>query len=1032
MSNIIEVKFVTIKKSTRSEQKYQITYTNKKNEIIKETCTDLIGEYFQYFKKYTDLLGTNTIILYQCGSFFETYSVRNDDTELGNGYIISNLLNILITRRSKSTIDNSLSNPLMCGFPLASLNRNMEVLLNNGYNVILVEQDPDDVQSRSVTQKLSPGININTQNQDTNYVMSVYIENENTTKIYNRGDKCFLTISSSIIDITTGEISIYEISSTKNDTNLAMDELHRFIKTYQPRQILINSRNYIIKDEQNTKDYLISALDLDDFFVTFKLNCVDPKIYRINNQVEYLETIHSDHGLLNVVEYLNLERMPTSTINYILLLKHIANHNEKLLINILKPTIIKTNDILLLAHDAVDQLNLLPLNKSKLRCDSILSVINRTNTSMGKRLLQKHLTTPITDTDELNRRYNIINSLISNDVNIKILRRIVDLERYHRKMGIGLLDPMSFMTLDNSYENILNLIEYLRILDDKYLMDMIPMDIEKLEEYMREYRKYFDMNEVGKYRLNDMSGNFLNEGISEKVDDIQKRISDIDDYFLDVSKTLSEIINKELKSKKMYELKINKTDKKLYISGTIQKCKLLEKIKNRLDHTDKRDKAIEQDDKYMAKLNLNDKQKKLVSTLEFHKSKSKWNMDSAFIREQSDKQLSLISKINKVLKEEYITIITKLYNKYHESWKSVTHFIAMIDVMHSHKQTAITNNYNRPVIEKKEHSYIKGKELRHPLVEVISNKKYISNDVELGYGTKCNGILLFALNAGGKSTLMKSIGINVILAQIGSYVAADEFIYSPYNEIITRITGNDNILKGLSSFAVEMTELRYIINRVQRAGPNTLVLGDEICRGTEYVSGISLIQASLITLSKSKSNYIFSSHMHNLTKRQRILDLDDLKFYHLKVRYDEDNDELVYDRKMIEGPGSTLYGIEVAKCMDMGEDFINLAMDIRDEEIMNNRKNIEMRCISKKKEVIPKKIRTLVWNTYIGEEHGIGQCHCCDCDIKISEWHCGHIKADSKGGVVSVDNLRPICAECNLSMGNMNMMEFIRKYDLKK
>jgi len=201
-----------------------------------------------------------------------------------------------------------------------------------------------------------------------------------------------------------------------------------------------------------------------------------------------------------------------------------------------------------------------------------------------------------------------------------------------------------------------------------------------------------------------------------------------------------------------------------------------------------------------------------------------------------------------------------------------------------------------------------------------------------------NGILLYGLNSVGKSSLMKSIGVAIIMAQIGYYVPADEFIYEPYMALYARITGNDNIFKGLSSFALEMTELDAILVRTEKQGPGTLVIGDEICRGTEDTSGISIVASALVFLSECKSTFIFSSHLHQLPTIEEIKNLTNLRLFHLRVEYDEENDCLVFDRKLTPGSGPSVYGLMVAKYLIKNSKFINRAEIIK-KRIMNENKN---------------------------------------------------------------------------------------------
>ena len=173
---------------------------------------------------------------------------------------------------------------------------------------------------------------------------------------------------------------------------------------------------------------------------------------------------------------------------------------------------------------------------------------------------------------------------------------------------------------------------------------------------------------------------------------------------------------------------------------------------------------------------------------------------------------------------------------------------------------------------------------------------------------------------------MKAVGLNIILAQAGFYTASKEFTFSPYKHLFTRILNNDNIFKGESSFAVEVSEIRSILKRCDN---NSLVLGDELCNGTENISAQSIFASCVITLSKRYSNFIFATHLHGLMDMEQVKALDNVKAYHLKVEFDKKNDILVYDRKIQPGNGPPIYGLEVCKAMDLDDDFIQMADKIR-------------------------------------------------------------------------------------------------------
>jgi DNA mismatch repair protein MutS len=164
------------------------------------------------------------------------------------------------------------------------------------------------------------------------------------------------------------------------------------------------------------------------------------------------------------------------------------------------------------------------------------------------------------------------------------------------------------------------------------------------------------------------------------------------------------------------------------------------------------------------------------------------------------------------------------------------------------------------------------------------------------------------------------------MAQSGFYVPCEAFTYSPYKYLFTRILGNDNLFKGLSTFAVEMSELRTIL---RLADQNSLVLGDELCSGTENISAISIFVAGIQKLYRVKSSFIFATHIHEIVHFKEISDLSTVILQHLTVVYDQAQDLLVYDRKIKPGPGNSMYGLEVCKSLKLPEDFLDDAFNIR-------------------------------------------------------------------------------------------------------
>lgn len=199
------------------------------------------------------------------------------------------------------------------------------------------------------------------------------------------------------------------------------------------------------------------------------------------------------------------------------------------------------------------------------------------------------------------------------------------------------------------------------------------------------------------------------------------------------------------------------------------------------------------------------------------------------------------------------------------------------------------------------------------------------------YGFEIDGNKRFLLSDGivtHNSSIMKSLGLSVIMAQAGLYVPARSYTYCPYSSIYTRITSQDNLFKGLSSFALEMVELNSIL---VRSNENTLVIGDEVCKGTEYVSANSLVAATISHLAKVNASFIFATHLHDIVNIEYIKNLPSVKAYHLSVEYDHKSDSLIYSRELKEGPGEPIYGIIFAKHIIHNNTFIEEALKIKDE-----------------------------------------------------------------------------------------------------
>ena len=315
-------------------------------------------------------------------------------------------------------------------------------------------------------------------------------------------------------------------------------------------------------------------------------------------------------------------------------------------------------------------------------------------------------------------------------------------------------------------------------------------------------------------------------------------------------------------------------------------------------------------------------------------------------------------KLVSLVKERYLETLLALENRFSHLLDELIVFIANIDVAISNAKCTKSMNLSRPILQSKSNAY-EAIGLRHPIIEANEQRGvYVPNDIYLGEGietkhnhitlnasngAKVNGVLLYGINSSGKSSLMKSIGLSVILAQAGFFVPCTELKLGIYNHLFTRIISQDNLYKGLSTFSVEMMELKNIFNR---ATEHSLILGDEISQGTETESGLAIVAGAILKLLELKATFIFATHLHQLKNIEQLQKIDSLILLHLGVTYDEKNDTLIYNRQLQLGMGSSLYGLEFAKSLHMDKTFLKNAYQIR-ENLLG--KSSELKTLTHKK-----------------------------------------------------------------------------------
>ena len=393
--------------------------------------------------------------------------------------------------------------------------------------------------------------------------------------------------------------------------------------------------------------------------------------------------------------------------------------------------------------------------------------------------------------------------------------------------------------------------------------------------------------------------------------------------------------------------------------------------------------------------------------------------------------LSLKDKINEKMSAVYLEFLGDFETDCFSKIEYLAKYISAIDVLQCKAYIARTYNYCKPVIaasqdENQGPSFVDAKGLRHVLIEHLQkNEIYVANDIHLarssgvvrglsgddGLSSKEKvaipdnpmsdetGILLYGTNAVGKTSLIRALGIAIIMAQAGIYVPCSQFVFRPYNAIYSRILGVDNLFKGLSTFAVEMSELRMILRSADEC---SLVLGDELCSGTETESALSIFMAGLMELHRKSVSFIFATHFHEIIHFDEMRDLGKVALKHMAVHYDREQDCLVYDRVLRDGPGNRMYGLEVCKSLYLPEDFLEQAYKIRSKYYPTARGELAHPVAST---YSPDKIRGIceMCKTELGAEtHHIAPQNAADDQGFIGTFHKNHPA-----------NLMSLCSKCH-------------------
>lgn len=979
--------------------------------------------YFNLCLKYKQEYGENVVVLIQVGAFFEVYGVKNASTNIIDNDK-SNIVNFTelcgLNISEKKAIFNE-QQIVMAGFRDFSIDKYITTLVENGYTVPVYVQV---VEGKKITRELdniySPGTyfscDVDKNMKISNNIMCIWIDVYKPLKKASKGviNKDVLVYGLSVINIYTGESYIFQYETVFNMIPSTFDELQRYMSTYSPCEIII-----------------ISSLNAEQLNMVVQYSDIQSNsIHYVDSNNKKLKDVQSSTSQKYIKEILtkyfgeesydicdDFNTQIIATQSYVYLLNFIEKHSINLLKKISLPIFYNTSDRVVLANHTLSQLNIIDnhYNESKTygKLSSILSFLNHSCSPMGKRKIQYQITNPTFNEEWLDKEYDIVYYILNENFhNVDIIRKklksVKDLDKIVRQIVTKKIYPSS---LFNLYESILSIDELAYIFNsDNTITTYLTSDLENtdilnlIEDVKAFFNEYFIISNCKLINsMNNFDEDIINKGVSKELDKCVTEYENNKEQFEEIKSFLNNVMQVYEKNNKNEYVRIHETEKSGFtLQITYKRSQSLMKYLHEMK--DKDDKIF-----------INKFVTFLLSELKFVKSSaSNVDIHIPILDTIINNIIKLKSKKNELVTEIYLNLLEKMNDKIINNIELISKYTANMDVLQNKAYVAKKYNYCRPIIDNTTNkSYVTAIGIRHCLIEHLQqNEIYVTNDITVGNEKKHNGILLYGTNAVGKTSLIRALGVSIIMAQSGFYVPCSEFIYKPYTAIFSRILSSDNLFKGLSTFAVEMSELRVIL---KMADENSLVLGDELCSGTETQSAISIFLAGLKTLHLKNSSFIFATHFHEIVDYEEIHELDKMILQHMEVHYNKQTNALEYDRKLKDGSGPKSYGLEVCKSLYLEDEFIELAYQYRNKYYPENQATL----VRDTTQYNAKKIK--------------GMCEICKKNIGTEIHHLRHQQEATKEGFIDnfhknhKANLVSICEECHLNMHDDNNKTVVKK-----
>ena len=790
--------------------------------------TPLMKQYFEMKAKHPD-----AVLLFRVGDFYETYCE--------DAIAASEILGITLTRRANGAAKSI----EMAGFPHHALDTYLPKLVRAGKRVAICEQLEDPkltkkLVKRGITELVTPGVSINDNilnHRENNFLAAVHFSKK----------QCGVAF----LDISTGEFLTAEGK---------VDYIDKLLANFSPKEVLIERSNRQLFNASFTAKYL--TFELDDW--TFSFDSANDRLLR------HFETKNlKGFGIHQMTDAITASG---AILHYLDLTQHTQISHITSLSRIEEERYVRLDRFTVRNLELIDPM-----------CDdgkSLLSVIDRTMSPMGARLLRRWILFPLKDVKQINNRLDVVEYFFKDRDGRELVKEqlelIGDMERLISKVAVGRITPRELVQLKNA----LGAIEPIKQLCENADNAVLNALGEQLNPCKTIYERI--EREINPDAPNMLSrGNVIRNGVDDQLDDLRELSASSKDYLLKIQQRESERTN-------IPSLKISYNNVFGYY------------IEVRNTHKDKVPAE------WIRKQTLVSAERYVTQEL----------------KEYEEKILGAEEKIQSIEMRLFNELVAAV-GEFIPAIQVDSNLVARLDCLCAFTRTAIENKYNRPEVN--DSLELKITEGRHPVIEnqLPMGEKYITNSVTLNNDTQ-QIIMITGPNMAGKSALLRQTALIVLMAQIGCFVPAEAAQIGIVDKIFTRVGASDNISLGESTFMVEMTEAASILNNISE---RSLILFDELGRGTSTYDGISIAWAIVEYIhenSRSRAKTLFATHYHELNEMEKTFKR--IANYNVSVK--EIAGKVVFVRKLVRGGSQHSFGIHVAKIAGMPSTIVSRANEV--------------------------------------------------------------------------------------------------------